>query len=215
MAPYPERIDPRVTYEDQYFHMARPNLADIPQFPFPPGYTLRAYRPGDAVVWTALHRAAEPFFAVEDDLFEQQYGQQRDVLPARVWFVDDDQGQTAASISAWWEKDPSDPADRARVHWVVVHPDHQGRGLTKPMMTVALNVMARHHDAVMLGSSSGRPWAVKVYLDFGFLPEVHELDNPAIVQGWRDVQSVIQHPTLATFLATHVPQPPSSESPIS
>ena len=84
MVPYPERIDPRVTYEDQYFHMARPNLADIPQFPFPPGCTLRAYRPGDEDVWTALHRAAEPFFAVEDDLFEQQYGQQRDVLPARV-----------------------------------------------------------------------------------------------------------------------------------
>ena len=75
MVPYPERIDPRVTYEDQYFHMARPNLTDIPQFPFPPGYTLRAYRPGDEAVWTALHRAAEPFFAVDDDLFEQQYGQ--------------------------------------------------------------------------------------------------------------------------------------------
>ncbi|MEZ4715254.1 MAG: hypothetical protein R2851_04080 [Caldilineaceae bacterium] len=74
---------------------------------------MRAYRPGDEDVWTALHRAAEPFFTVDDDLFEQQYGQQRDVLPA-IWFVDDDQGQTVASISAWWERDPSDPADRAR-----------------------------------------------------------------------------------------------------
>lgn len=205
MVLHPERVDPRVTYEDQYFHMARSDLAHIPQYTFPAGYTLRPYRPGDETHWTRLHRAAEPFFAIADDLFEQQYGAQRHVLPARMWFVEDEIGAVVASISAWWERDPGDPADRARVHWVVVHPEHQGRGLTKPMMTVALNYMARHHTAAMLGTSSGRPWAVKVYLDFGFLPELHELEKTEFLMAWHNVQSVIQHPALAQFLATHTP----------
>jgi GNAT superfamily N-acetyltransferase len=203
---FPDRIDPRVTYADQGFHMARPDLDDVPQVPLPSGYAVRTYRPGDELLWTRLQRAAEPFFEIADDLFEKEYGKLRDVLPQRMWFVEDAQGTVAASISAWWERpptEPADPANRARIHWVVVHPDHQGRGLAKPMMTVAMNFMARHHAAAMLGTSSGRPWAVKVYLDFGFLPEAHELAKPDVLEAWQNLQSVIYHPALGAFLAAH------------
>ncbi|MCB0131727.1 MAG: GNAT family N-acetyltransferase [Caldilineaceae bacterium] len=196
----PERIDPRVTYTDCYFHLVRDNFDAVPQHALPSGYTVRGYRPGDEVIWTALQRAAEPFFAIADELFEQQYGNAPDALPTRMWFVEDATHTAVATASAWWERDPADPADRGRIHWVAVHPTHQRRGLTKPMMTLAMNKLAQHHPAAMLGTSSGRPWAVKVYLDFGFLPESRELAQPEIVQGWHDVQSILHDPRLAAVL---------------
>ena len=69
------------------------------------------------------------------------------------------------------------------------------------MMTLAMNYMAEHHPGAVLGTSSGRPWAVKVYLDFGFLPDPTQLVEPETLQAWRDVQSVIEHPELEPFLS--------------
>jgi GNAT superfamily N-acetyltransferase len=195
------RIDPRVTYEDGFFHMVRDGFDDVPDFALPAGYRFRPFCDSDDAVWTALQRAAEPFFDIAEGLFEEQYGAHRAALPQRMWFVETDAGQSVASISAWWENEPPTPQDRGRIHWVVVHPEHQGRGLSKAMMTKAMARLARSHSGAVLGTSSGRPWAVKVYLDFGFLPDAAELDKPEIRQAWRDVQSVIGHPALERFLA--------------
>ncbi len=196
----PKRIDPAVTFDDQFFHMARDGFDDIPTYALPAGYRFRAYELGDDTAWIAIQRATEPFLDIPADLFEQQYGMNRPALHDRLWFVEDTNGTPVASISAWWEKDHTDPNDRGRIHWVVVHPEHQRRGLTKPMMTRALLRLAESHPSAMLGTSSGRPWAVKVYLDFGFHPEPAELENPEIVQGWRDVQSLLHHPRLEPWL---------------
>ena len=125
-----ERIDPRVTYEDRFFNMVRDGFDGVPEFALPAGYRFRPFRDGDAAVWTALQRAAEPFFDIADGLFEEQYGPRRAALPERMWFLDTDGGESVASISAWWENEPPTPQDRGRIHWVVVHPEHQGRGLS-------------------------------------------------------------------------------------
>ena len=195
-----ERIDPRVTYEDRFFTMVRDGFDGVPEFALPAGYRFRPFRDGDAAVWTALQRAAEPFFDIADGLFEEQYGPRRAALPERMWFLDTDGGESVASISAWWENEPPTPQDRGRIHWVVVHPEHQGRGLSKAMMTRAMTRLAQSHSGAVLGTSSGRLGAVKVYLDFGFLPEPAELDKPEIVQAWRDVRAVIGHPALEQWL---------------
>lgn len=195
-----ERIDPRVTYEDRFFNMVRDDFDGVPEFALPAGYRFRPFRDGDAAVWTALQRAAEPFFDIADGLFEEQYGPRRAALPERMWFLDTDGGESVASISAWWENEPPTPQDRGRIHWVVVHPEHQGRGLSKAMMTRAMTRLAQSHSGAVLGTSSGRLGAVKVYLDFGFLPEPAELDKPEIVQAWRDVRSMIGHPALEQWL---------------
>jgi hypothetical protein len=42
---------------------------------------------------------------------------------------------------------------------------------------------------------------VKVYLDFGFLPDPTQLVEAETLQAWRDVQSVIEHPALEPFLS--------------
>ena len=145
-------------------------------------------------------QAAEPWFEVEDSLFMQEYGRQLQALGDRMWFAETNQGEPVGSISAWFQKEPPEKGDLGRIHWVVVHPDHQGRGISKAMMTVAMLRLAESHSAAVLGTSSGRPWAVKVYLDFGFRPGRVTLNESELRQAWIDVQSIIVHPVLAEWL---------------
>ncbi len=199
------QIDPAVSHPDVELHMVLESLAEIPQYPLPPGYRLRAYSPGDERVWIDLHLAAEPLISVTEPLFEEQYGDNRAALAERMFFVETVAGEPVASISAWWEThDFDDPRNRGRIHWVVVHPDHQRRGLTKPMMTRALLTLAKHHDAAMLGTSSSRPWAIKVYLDCGFVPDTEELTQPETLAAWHSVQEILGHPALADVLSADV-----------
>ncbi len=207
------QIDPAVNHPDVELHMARESLAGIPQYSLPPGYRLRAYAPGDERVWIDLHLAAEPIIGVTDALFEEQYGDNRAALPERMFFVETAAGVPVASISAWWEtRDFADPQNRGRIHWVVVHPDHQRRGLTKPMMTHALLTLAERHDAAMLGTSSSRPWALKVYLDCGFVPDAGDLAQTEVLAAWYSVQEILRHPALADALPADVPSVAASRN---
>lgn len=182
-------------------HMVRGHLHAIPEYALPAGYIVRMYREGDAATWTALQMAAEPFITVTPALFDSQYGDALDALPVRMFFIETESGEPAASISAWWETDRFNPQERGRIHWVVVHPDHQRRGLTKPMMTLAMQRLAQFHSAAMLGTHTSRPWAIKVYLDFGFLPDAAELiAKPEVATAWRALQAYLKHPILAAAL---------------
>lgn len=184
---------------NQSLQMVCDSCTGYPRHDLPSGYLWRPFRDGDDDTWTMLQRATEPFINITDELFQQQYGAHRDALPDRMWFVETDAGVPVASISAWWEHEPPTPQDRGRIHWVVVHPEHQNRGLSKAMMTHAMDRIAQSHSGGLLGTSSGRPWAVKVYLDFGFLPAPDQLHDTAVQQGWRDVQKVIAHPALTCW----------------
>ena len=176
------------------------DLHGYPVFDVPAGYRMRSYREGDREVWTALHMAAERFFEVTPELFDRQFGHALDALADRMFFLETLDGTPAGSITAWWEDEYETPGTRGRIHWVVIDPAYQRRGLAKPMMTRAMRRLAQGHAAAVLGTATGRPWAIKVYLDFGFLPDPDELGRPDIVQGWRQVQQVIGHPALARTL---------------
>jgi GNAT superfamily N-acetyltransferase len=182
-------------------HMVRDDVVDFPHYELPPGYRFRMFREGDDATWTDLHVAAEPYIKVTPELFIREYDANRDALPDRMFFVETVAGEPAASISAWWERDRHNPMERGRIHWVVVHPHHQRRGITKPMMTRAMQRLALSHPSAMLGTSSGRIWALKVYLDFGFYPDPVELANkPEVVEAWHTVYDQLRHPLLAKNL---------------
>ncbi|NJN81934.1 MAG: GNAT family N-acetyltransferase [Caldilineaceae bacterium] len=176
-------------------------MREIPQFALPAGYHFRGFRPGDDRTWTAIVRAAEPFQTIADDLFGREYLANAGALPERMFFVATDAGDDVATISAWWQSDWRNPHDAGRIHWVAVRPDHQGRGPSKAMMTQAMNCLARHHDRAMLATSSGRVWAIKVYLDFGFLPDPQQLDLGEVAAAWRQLQDSLHHPRLVAALS--------------
>ena len=56
----------------------------------------------------------------------------------------------------------------------------------------------------MLGTHLVRPYAIKVYLDFGFLPDAEEfVAKPEVAEGWRLLAAQLPHPQLLRWLAAH------------
>ncbi len=183
------------------FTMVRDDFADVPHYDLPSGYRSRMYRDGDQKTWIDIHRSAEPFIDITRELFDREFGAGIDVLPQRMFFIETDDGSPAGTITAWWENKQYKRDERGRIHWVVVHPYHQGRGIAKVMMTLAMGRLSNFHQQAMLGTSSGRPLAVKIYLDYGFRPDDAEKDNAEIVQAWRTLNNRLHHPTLDAYLS--------------
>ncbi|MBD3181854.1 GNAT family N-acetyltransferase [Candidatus Poribacteria bacterium] len=173
----------------------REDILDIPDFNFPEGFRVRNFKPGEGNIWTRIQRAAEPFFEIEDNLFKKQFGEHLDQLPDRSFFVITEDGHEVGSITAWWYNNWRDK-DWGLIHWVAVHPDYQGRGICKAMMTVAMNRLKQDHDRAMLNTSTGRVAAIKVYLDFGFKPDMQK-DNSR--EAWSNFYSVLPHPALKEY----------------
>jgi hypothetical protein len=68
------------------------------------------------------------------------------------------------------------------------------------MVAHALHAMARTHQRAMLGTSTLRPWAIKCYLDCGFVPDPAERTEHTAVAGWMALQQLLAHPALQTWL---------------
>ncbi|MBX3001876.1 MAG: GNAT family N-acetyltransferase [Caldilineaceae bacterium] len=180
-------------------HMICDPIGAFPARVLPPGYRFRAYRPGDEITWTAIQRAAEPFFAIEETLFRQEYGDDDGILSERMVFVESADGTPVGTITAWWKDDWQGRGEWGQIHWVAVHPHHQRQGISGAMMTEAMQLMQRWHKRAMLGTATGRVWAIKVYLDFGFRPDPKELGDPTILAGWRAVDAQIHHAGLTAI----------------
>jgi len=172
--------------------MLRPHLRDIPQHAFPPGFGVRPLRDGEGPIWTAIQRDAEPVLEIADDRFDREFGHDLPATRTRCFFVTAPRGREVGTISAWYTTDAEDRV-WGLIHWVAVRPAFQGRGLAKAAMTHAMNRLAKWHDRARLTTSTGRLGAIKVYLDFGFRPDVGQDEaRPA----WRLVRDALGHPAL-------------------
>lgn len=185
---------------DVAVHMIHPTLGDLPAWPLPASYNVRTYRAGDIDTWVKLHRDAEPFFEVNHAHFMESFGDHLDALPGRMFFVQSATGEDVGTVTAWWQDDWQGRGAWGQVHWVVVAPAHQRRGLAKPMTMLALRRIAQDHPRAMLGSNLQRLWALKTYLDCGFSPDPAERVQAAVVDGWRAVQQALRHPLIEEWL---------------
>jgi len=186
-------------------HMIRPTMSDLPAWRLPEGYRFRVYREGDIDVWLALHLDAEPLFRIEKQHFDHSFGARREALLDRMFFVQTIAGEDVGTVTAWWEDDWNGRGAWGQIHWVVVATAHQRRGLAKPMTTHALRRIAQDHPRAMLGTDTRRPWALKTYLDCGFIPDPAERDLQQAVQGWESVQRILQHPAIEQWLTGAFP----------
>jgi len=79
-----------------------------------------------------------------------------------------------------------------RVHWVAIDPEHQGRGLSKPLLSTVCNTLAAMgHDEAYLVTSSGRVAAIRLYLHFGFVPVT---DAPEAAVAWAALEPILRSP---------------------
>ena len=172
--------------------MVRPHMDDIPQVPFPEGYRARTMRPDDGGLWADIWRDAEEYGPIEPELFRSEFGEDPAALGWRGFIIEDRRGIAVATITAWynrWFKGE----DYGQIHWVAVRREAWGHGLGKAMMTHALNAMAQWHERAFLGTQTNRLAAIKVYLDFSFMPD---LEPEGAREAWREVQAQLAHPIL-------------------
>lgn len=175
--------------------MTRENMDNIPKIPFPEGFGVRNYRSGDEHIWTRIQRAAEQFNEIDDGLFDREFGSDLPAMEDRSFFVVTDDGEEIGTITAWWNPNWRG-GDWGRIHWVAIHPDYQGRGLAKPAMAVAMERLKKTHSRAYLDTATMRIIAIKVYLDFGFRPDI---ENETGREAWAEVASVLKHSTLDEY----------------
>jgi GNAT superfamily N-acetyltransferase len=172
--------------------MVRHHLDRIPHVPFPEGFTIRSMRPDEAGLWTDIWRDAEEFSDFSPDVFHRQFGQDLPAMQWRAFMVENEQGVAVATITVWYDR-TFKGEDYGQIHWVAVRRSAWGKGIGKAMLSYALERMAKWHDRAFLGTQTKRLAAIKIYLDFGFVPD---LERPGAVAAWREVKENLDHPVL-------------------
>ncbi len=173
--------------------MVREDMKNIPQYPLPDGYRMRLYRPGDKDTWVRLQRVSDSR-PNAGEIFERAFGADVSALEQRCYFLTAPDGCDVGTITAWYERN----YHRRRwglIHWVAIVPEHRRKGLSKPMMTIAMNRLgALGHRRALLRTETSRIPAIKTYLDFGFVPDMTSKDAD---RGWEMVCKVLTYPTLS------------------
>ena len=173
--------------------MLRDDLTNIPSHPLPEGFSMRGFGEGDRRTWVQIENAAEPFIKITAETFDKEFGSDLPAMPRRCCFLVSPDGRDVGTITAWYERRY---AGRrwGRIHWLAIIPEFQGRGLSKAMMTFAVErLRSLGHRRAILGTQTPRIAAIKTYLDFGFVPDMAAKDAP---RAWSIVRDVLPHPIL-------------------
>ncbi|MEN6356500.1 MAG: GNAT family N-acetyltransferase [Armatimonadota bacterium] len=178
--------------------MTRGNLDNIPEYPLPAGYKFRFFKRGEELVWAQMQVDVGAFESIEKAMerYNSEFAPHIDEFEKRcIFLVEESTGRVIGTTTAWYHPDRDD--DRGRIHWVAIIPGFQGRKLAKPLLAEAMRVLrAYHHERVHLWSMTSAAKAIRMYLDFGFVPaNVSERFEEA----WAMLAEVIDHPALEAF----------------
>ncbi len=160
--------------------MCRDSLTGIPVYSLPHSYQIRSYLPGDEHEWVRIESAADQFNVISIELFRKEFGNDPAPLFERQLYLLDGQGTAIGTATAWFD-DAHRGQSYGRIHWVAIHPDHQGKGLSKPLMSsVCSRLHELGHEKAYLVTSSARISAIKLYTQFGFRPEIHGAEDKSV-----------------------------------
>lgn len=190
-----ENHDSRIRY---YELLLERDLENLPSFSLPEGYRFVFYRPGDRDAWIHIEQSAKEFSSFQQgvEAWNRYYGGREDTLLSRMVFVENRKGEKAATATAYY--DAADPSGSGWLHWVAVRRDCQGKGLSKPLISHTLSVLrGLGYTHAKIPTQTTTWLAVKIYLDFGFLP----IPKNAVSSrdGWRIIKALTDHPALAGF----------------
>ncbi len=151
--------------------MIRYDMDGIPFYPLPENYSIRAYAPGDENAWVELQKRADKFNKIDLELFHKSFGYDKNILVQRMLFLLNSGKKIIGTASAWFDND-YDGGKYGRIHWLAIHPDYQGKGLSKPLLSATCQKLVElGHDKAYLTTSSARIPAINLYLKFGFIKE--------------------------------------------
>ncbi len=160
--------------------MSHQNLANTPAYSLPDGYLIRRYSSGDEKLWFQIQSAADPYNTIRRDLFRNTFGNDSSVLVERQLFLLDPQEKPVGACTAWFD-DHQFGQRYGRIHWLAIDPDSQGKGLSKPLLSAACRrLQALGDDKAYLSTSTARIAAIKLYMSFGFQPEINGVEDESV-----------------------------------
>lgn len=183
-----QKIDKTISVEYIPLRMERPNLDNIPEYTLPEGYAIRLYKKGEEEHWARVETAAGEFETQEAALtyFENQYGDYKDEMEKRCLFLVTEDGQIIGTTTALHAANGD--IDLGRIGWVAIDPNWQGMGLSKSLLSQALNILAIFHKRAYLTTQTTSFRAINMYLNYGFLPM---LEKDSDIASWRYMESIL------------------------
>lgn len=189
--------DERIKY---YELMLERSLDNIPDYALPHGYRFVLYRTGDSESWINIEISAKELkdHAQGEKVWEKYYGGKDSELAGRMVFIENGNGEKIATATAFYDIYGRDKSGDGWLHWVAVHRNYQGRGLSKPLISHTLKLMrSLGYTRAKIPTQTTTWLACKIYLDFGFVPIKKNAERSR--NGWRIVRTLTNHPALNAF----------------
>lgn len=178
-----------IIQENLNIRMIRENLDDIPDYGLPAGYSIRWYQPGYEESWRSIHSVADLYTKVTPDLFEEEFGNDAQILAERQCYLIDSKDVLIGTASAWFGNHGGQSL--GRIHWLAIRPEEQGKGLAKPLLTTACNRLKNlEHSKAYLTTQTVRIAAINLYLAFGFVPAIDSERDRDI---WQRLQEHVKY----------------------
>ena len=176
--------------------MVRGHLTDLPVHALPDGFIERFYRRGERSSWAGIETRAGEFSTTDRALehFAREFGPFEEAMEERCVFAIDESNGTPVGTATAWYNDARGP-EWGRLHWVGVVPEHQGKGIGRSLVSVALRRMAAYHTKAYLTTQTTSVAAVRIYLDVGFRPSI---ESSKCRDGWRLMRTLLSHRALET-----------------
>ena len=167
--------------------MTRENGKLTKAYPLPEGYCFAAFTPEDEENWIRLQLEVTHVesYAQGKQIFREEFLQAPEGVPCedcpgypevlqRTVQIKDSAGHLVGAATLW--KGDTFGKVWQRVHWVAVHPDHQGKGLAKCLIARMLQLYEELgcDTPVYLTSQTKTYRAVRVYKQMGFAPYMGE-----------------------------------------
>ncbi len=173
------------------------DLSKLPEFDLPRGFSFRNFREDDKKVWAEIETAAGEFRDTKNGIeqFEREFEPHREKLLQRFIILENDKNECIGTAMGWFDDDFL-MKGYGRVHWVGIHPEYQGKGLAKPLVSRTMEIIKEHHEKCYLTTQTESYKAIKIYLDFGFVPYLKDESCPG---AWKLMAEFLQHPALEKY----------------
>jgi len=174
--------------------MVKDNLTSLSRYDLPAGFFYRMFQEGDDAIWAEIETSAGEF--ASDDLaiqhFRKEFGKFHQELYNRCVFVDTEDGESIGTATAWFG-DLLPGKTAGRLHWIAIKEKYQGRGIGKPLVSRAIQLLSAFHERAYLTTQTTSYKAVKLYLDFGFRPYIIDESQRT---GWSMISRLLCLPEL-------------------
>ena len=163
--------------------MTRENAENFPAYSLPEGYHFAIFAPEDEENWVQLQTVVTH---VENEqqgrqIFRREFLQAEEGIPCekcpgyaetvrRTVLVKDSAGNLVGAATLWMGDTFGETWQR--VHWVAVHPDHQGKGIAKCMIARVPELYKKLgcDTPIYLTTQTKTYRAVRLYAQMGFVP---------------------------------------------